>query len=193
MEVERLRILEMVDAGQIDTEEASRLLAALGTTQESGPDLNASPAAEELLRRKTRWSRYWIYPLAAGGAVMLLGSLLTVWLVSADLTLAVCACGWFPVFLGFLVMLLAWWSRSARWLHLRITEAGRRKIALSFPLPLSLVAWVLRLAQPFIPQLSETGMDDLLIALRDTELDGEALFIDVQNEEDGEHVQLYFG
>jgi hypothetical protein len=95
--------------------------------------------------------------------------------------------------LGLLIMLLAWWSRSARWLHLRISEEGRRRIALSFPHPLSLAAWVLRLAQPFVPQLTETGVDDLPIALRDADIDDEALFIDVQDEEDGEHVQVYIG
>ena len=56
-----------------------------------------------------------------------------------------------------------------------------------------MAARLLRLAQPFVPQLAETGVDDLLIALRDAEIDDEPLFIDVQDEENGEHVQLYFG
>lgn len=193
MEEERLRILKMVEAGQIDTEQATQLLAALGTEQEPDSNLNVSLPAPELQGLKTRWSSYWVYPLVAGGAVVILGTSLTVWFASADLAAAACICGWFPMFLGLLIMLLAWWSRTARWLHLRISEKGRRRMALSFPLPLSLVAWVLRLAQPFVPQLAETGIDDLLIALRDTEIDKDALFIDVQDEEDGEHVQLYFG
>jgi hypothetical protein len=129
----------------------------------------------------------------AGGGVLVLGTLAAAWLSSTGLALPSCACGWFPMLLGLLIMLLAWWSRSARWLHLRISEEGRRRIALSFPHPLSLAAWVLRLAQPFVPQLTETGVDDLPIALRDADIDDEALFIDVQDEEDGEHVQVYIG
>jgi cytochrome bd-type quinol oxidase subunit 1 len=193
MEEERLRILKMVEAGQIDTEQATQLLAALSTAQEPVSGLKAIPATEALRGAKTRWSSFWIYPLMAGGGVLILGTLVTAWLYSADLARASCVCGWFPMLLGFLVMLLAWWSRSARWLHLRIREEGKQRIALSFPLPLSLAAWILRLAQPFVPQLAETGIDDLLIALRHGEIDGEALFIEVQDEEDGEHVQLYIG
>jgi hypothetical protein len=52
---------------------------------------------------------------------------------------------------------------------------------------------MLRLAQPYVPRLADTGIDDLLIALRDGQIDDEALFIDVQEEEGGERVQVYIG
>ena len=51
----------------------------------------------------------------------------------------------------------------------------------------------MRIAQPFIPQLEDTGVDDLIIALRDSASSGEPLFIDVQDDEEGERVQIYFG
>ena len=63
----------------------------------------------------------------------------------------------------------------------------------SFPLPLTLAAWALRIAQPFVPRLADTGVDDLLIALRDGELGDEPIAIDVQDDDRGEHVQVYFG
>ena len=95
--------------------------------------------------------------------------------------------------LGLAIMLLAWWTRRAKWLHLRISERGKRRIALSFPLPLTLAAWVLRVAQPFVPQLEESGVDDLILALRDSNTRDEPLFVDVQDDQDGERVQVYLG
>ena len=102
-------------------------------------------------------------------------------------------CGWLPLLLGLTVVLLALWSRRAAWLHLRISEDGKRKMGFSFPLPLTLTAWVVRIAQPFVPQLQETGVDDVIIALRDSATHGEPLFIDVEDEEDGERVEIYIG
>jgi hypothetical protein len=76
---------------------------------------------------------------------------------------------------------------------LRISEEGKRKVAFSFPLPLSLTALAVRMAQPFVPQLRDTGVDDLIIALRESSSRGEPLFIDVQDDQDGERVELYIG
>jgi len=92
--------------------------------------------------------------------------------------------------LGLVVALLALWSRNARWLHLRIKEEGKHKMALSFPLPLTLTAWIVRIIRPYVPQLKETGVDEMILALRDTNQE-EPFFMDVQDEEDGEQVQIY--
>jgi hypothetical protein len=78
-------------------------------------------------------------------------------------------------------------------MHVRIKEEGKRKIAFSFPLPLTLAAWVVRVAQPFVPQLQDTGVDDLIIALRESAAHGQPFSIDVQDDEEGEHVQIYIG
>jgi hypothetical protein len=66
-------------------------------------------------------------------------------------------------------------------------------MALSFPLPLTLAAWALRLAQPFVPQLRDTGVDDLIIALRHSTAEGQPLVVDVQDDETGERVEIYIG
>lgn len=87
----------------------------------------------------------------------------------------------------------AWWSKNARWLHLRISEPGERKIAISIPLPLTLAARVLRIAQPFAPQLKDTGVDELILALRDSKRSNDPLYIDVHDEKEGEHVEVVIG
>ena len=102
-------------------------------------------------------------------------------------------CGW-PLFLfGLAVVLLVWWSRKTTWMHLRITEKKGKGFRISFPLPLTLAAWVLKLVEPFVPQLRNTGVDEVIFALRDSARSGEPISIDVEDDEDGERVQVYIG
>jgi hypothetical protein len=203
MEQERLRILEMVREGEINPEQAATLLAALGEA-EAGPavpvevEVEEPPAAAPPLPPEiaaSRWARFWIYPMMAGGAVLIVGALIMALVYTADAARGWLVCGWLPMIVGLLVTLAAIWSRRATWLHLRISEGegGRQKVAFSFPVPLGLAAWGIRIAQPFVPQLQETGVDEVIAALRDGLKRNEPLFIDVQDEEDGERVQIYIG
>lgn len=199
MQDERLKILEMVEAGQIDAQEAAMLLATLGEAV-----TEAAYEAEEVMEPQSwasapvesaedRWARFWIYPLMAGGAVLIAGVLVMALVYAAGGAGVWLCCGWLPMLLGVVVLVLALWSRRATWMHLRISEEGKRKMAISFPLPLSLTALAVRIAQPFVPQLRDTGVDDLIIALRESSSRGEPLFIDVQDDQDGERVELYIG
>jgi MFS family permease len=191
MEEERLRILEMLGAGDITPEQAAELLGALDTSEEAaGAGPPSLPPAE---LRENRWARFWIYPLMVGGIVLILGALIMGLVYSTDAARGWRVCGWLPMILGLGVMLIAWWTRSATWLHLRVREEDGQKVAFSFPLPLTLAAWVLRLAQPFVPQLKDTGVDDLIIALRQGKSRNEPLFINVEDDEKGESVEIYIG
>jgi hypothetical protein len=202
MDEERLRILKMVEAGQIKADEAAELLAALGS--QAGEPVSPEPATVEPASDRSappagwgtppaHWSRFWIYPALVGGGLLAVGALIMGLVYAADAAPGWQVCGWLPIIMGLLVALLAWWSRTARWLHLRISEQGKRKMMLSFPLPLTLAAWVVRIAQPFVPKLKETAVDDLIIALRDGTGRGEPVFLDVEDDEEGEHVQVYIG
>jgi hypothetical protein len=203
MEQERLRILEMVRAGEISAEQAATLLAALGES-EAEPALpvegddqeapaTAPPPPPEI--ETSHWAQFWIYPMMAGGVVLILGALIMALVYTADAARGWLVCGWLPMILGLGVTLAAIWSRQATWLHLRVSEgqAGRKKVAFSFPLPLALAAWGIRIAQPFVPQLQDTGVDEVILALRESRKRDEPLFIDVQDGEDGERVQIYIG
>jgi hypothetical protein len=198
MEEERLGILKMLETGQIDAEEAATLLATLKPEELGEADsaeVPPTPRDDPRSASEERWARFWIYPLMAGGIVLVVGVLVMGLVYATNATRGWLVCGWLPIILGLGVMLLAWWTRKATWLHLRISEGDRRrrKIAFSFPLPLALTAWVLRIAQPFVPQLRETGVDELILALRDSGRRDEPLFIDVQDDEGGERVQIYIG
>jgi len=198
MENERLEILKMVQTGQIDAREAAMLLSALneaqpaeGATEAPVEVLPPEPKAPEPI--ETRWAKFWIYPLMAGGVLLLLGAMVVGLVTLAGGAWGWLLCGWPLLLVGLLIFVLALWSRRATWLHLRISEKGRRKMAFSFPLPLGLAAWVLRIAQPFVPQLQDTGVDEVILAVRESASKGEPLFIDVQDDEDGERVEIYIG
>src|SRR3989304_885649 len=104
-------------------------------------------------------------------------------------------CGW-PVFLiGLLTIFAGWFARKSRWVHIRITnvDGSRRNIKLSFPLPLRLTAWVLKVASRFSGKLKETGVDEIIVALNEGLKSDQPLVVDVQDDDDGERVQVYIG
>ena len=193
MQEERLSILKMVQEGQITAAEAAGLLEALAEPALAPVEVVPGAAGEP--DPAARWGRYWLYPLLAGGGLLIAGALVMGLLNVASAAPGWLICGWTPMIVGLLVAILAWWSRSGTWLHLRIHEGkgSRRKLAISFPLPLTLAAWALRVAQPFVPQLRDTGVDELVLALRHSTAEGQPLVVDVEDDESGEHVEIYIG
>ena len=170
MSEDRLQILKMIETGQISTEEALKLLDALGESalpEEVEFETGSEAAPVNPQNRAKGW---WIFPTAAGAVVMAIGApLLALGLTGrAALFWAIC-CGWIPFLIGLAILTLGVWSRNARWLYLSIKNArsGRRNIALGLPLPLTLAAWVLRLVRPYVPQLRDTAIDEAILALRD--------------------------
>jgi hypothetical protein len=187
MENNRLEVLRRLEAGEIDAEEALGLLRTEEPVE--GEVITAAPTTTE--HPTKRWQHFWLYPLAAAAGILALGGLILALVVGTGAASGWLVCGWLPVGLGLLGLLFALWSRGARWLHVRVREEGGHRIAISFPVPLTLTAWALRIARPFVPQLKETGADELVLALRDSNRD-EPLHIQV-DEEDGDQVEVYIG
>jgi hypothetical protein len=199
MSEERLQILKMVEEGKLSTEQAIQLLDALNG-QELPEELEyveepemvedpPTPAAD--LPSAGNW---WLYPTAAGAVVMAIGApLVALGLTGKAALFWAIFCGWIPFFIGLAILTLGVWSRTARWIHIRIDNRdGARSFALGFPLPLTLSAWVVRMMRPFVPQLRETAVDEAILALRDGMREGEdqPVYIDVQDDEDGEQVRI---
>jgi len=195
MQEERLRILNMVQEGQISAAEAASLLEALAQPAPALPDDGPGAGPGAWPDAAARWGRFWLYPFLAGGGLLIAGSLVMGLVNATGAARGWLICGWTPMLLGLLLAFLALWSRGSTWLHLRIREGegSRARVALSFPLPLTLAAWALRVAQPFVPQLRDTGVDDLIIALRHSTAEGQPLVVDVQDDETGERVEIYIG
>ena len=224
---ERIQILEMIENGVITAEEGTRLLNAIDDDQQASdpldngddasgtqeypaaeetfvsPDGNAEPVSGEVLDDKfqpeiEKWKRWWIIPLWIGVGLTIIGSLLMLWAYQSTGFSFWFGCTWLPFLLGVAVIAMAWGSRSARWLHLRVQqEPGEwpRTIAFSFPLPLHFAAWFMRTFGKFIPQVNEIGIDfDQLIQVFETSTNSETPFyIEVDDGEGGEKVQIYIG
>ena len=101
--------------------------------------------------------------------------------------------GWLLFALGLMWVALGWWLQRARWFSLRVRQAGGPNISFALPLPLGPVVWGLRIARPFVPQLRETGVDELILAMREELRDGRSFAVEVDKGENGEQVQVYFG
>lgn len=200
-----LEVLRMIEEGTITAEEGERLLAAMarGAEVEDKPravkaptaPASPSPAVEESepvpAGPPAGWQGLWIYPLVAGIALLAGMGYLTDLLIDGGTRLGWLACTIPLMVFGGLVAVLAWWSSSARWLHLRILEKGKQ-IRISLPLPLRLAAWLIRLARPWVPQLRDTAVDELILSLAEVDTEEGILMVDV-TEGEGERVQVYFG
>lgn len=199
-----LKVLRMIEEGTISAEEGGRLLAALKESEEgdeAGIEAGPPPAPEapppdpEIasvpVGPPAAWTRIWIYPLVAGIALLAGMGYLSNLLMDSGEKLGWLVCTIPLMLFGGLVALLAWWSNSSRWLHLRIRDEGKQ-IKLSMPLPLRPAAWLVRLARPFVPQFRETAVDELILSLAEMDNEEGLLVVDV-DEGEGERVQIYFG
>ncbi len=211
---ERLKILDMIENGTITTEEGMRLLAAVEHDNmdeffDDEPSLigdqafvddempDSDPMANSIEPEDIqRWKRWWSVPLWIGLGIVVLSS---IWMQNAwnanELGFWF-FCSWVPMLLGILLMALAWNSRTSPWLHVRVRQPVGEKperIAISIPLPLRMTAWGLRHFGHYIPNFDASGIDEAIMALHDTKIDHAPLIVDVQDDEDGDHVQVFIG
>jgi hypothetical protein len=75
----------------------------------------------------------------------------------------------------------------------RQAHDGPRNITLAFPLPLGLAAWFLRNFGSAIRGMKNTNVDEIIQVLDATGKSGAPLIINANDNEDGEHVQVYIG
>ena len=215
----KMQILRMIEDKEITTEEGIKLLEALSAgetgsvkevsvgeeeeaTTEAQPEEIKAPESENLVPEEPEPSpvvppdlanmrHLWLIPLVMGGMLGAIGLAIIILIQTTSQGSFFLVCGWLPVLLGLMIVFLAVWSRNARWLHIRIR--GEQRITLSFPLPLRLTGWIMRLVRPYVPQLEETGLDEIILSLDEGLGNEGGFYVDVQDDEDGEQVQVYIG
>ena len=200
MNEEHKHILKMVETGQISAKEGAELLSLVSDDQEegSGPegqDRKAPAAAEQHERDKFRVQEqpFWIAVVFAGLLSLLFGGSIVTAMYAQDRVDAwTWVCGWLPLSMGLLVVTLAVWARTAPWIHLRVKDRNDH-ITISLPLPLGLTAVALRFARLFYPRLRDSGIDEAMTVLEDGLRNGQPLTIEVDDEDEGDHVQIYIG
>jgi hypothetical protein len=80
-------------------------------------------------------------------------------------------------------------GRKARWLNVRVTDAATQRKKVTVKLPLALARIGLRVGAKYAPEIEEVDWEELLAELSD---EGLGTIVDVHDEEDGEHVEIYF-
>lgn len=196
MDEERRRILEMVRDGVISPDDAERLLLALQADEvpEGGKvEVTLAPAAREPAGER-RFRRWWEVPFALG--LILLGAAALCVLNTSSTLLSVC--GWGCALVAALVVILAWLSQWAAWVHVRIHEQDGTRFAISLPLPLKLIqplqGLVGAVTQRFAGRETAANVDTalgMLAALGELP-GGQPLSFEV-DDEDGDHIQVYIG
>lgn len=205
---ERNQILEMIENNTISAEEGLLLLKALDSS-ETGDEYNEVAFLDqegESLEESTeptpdkygllKWKQWWIIPLLIGVGITLLSGMLMYAAWNAHGFGFLFLLTWIPFVAGVALLALAWGSRHSPWLHLRIQQKPGEKpqrIAFSFPIPIRITAWALRHFGHWIPNMDATGLDEVLIALKDTANEDTPLVINVDEGENGERVQVIIG
>lgn len=204
------KILDMIEQGQITAEEGLRLIKAMGQDEKPALDtvdetVNAGTGEEVLepsgfripeeeQRRMNRLKRWWVLPFGIGLLITVLGA---IWMYSGYM-----AAGfgwgfwlaWIPFLLGVFIVAISFQSSRSVWLHVRVKQAPGEKperIAISFPLPLTLSKWVLSSFGHRIPGVRDQPVDNISEILENISPD-EPFYVHVE-EDDGEEVEVFIG
>lgn len=168
----------------------------------SGPEVGEvidspqGPRLNDFDEQIDKWRRWWMIPLWIGVGITILGGLMMFWAYQASGFGFWFGCAWLPFLLGVVMMAFAVSSRTSRWLHLRVHQKpGERPqtIAISFPLPLRFAAWFVRNFGRYIPQLNRNGLDEMILALGKNTGPQAPFYVEVDEGEGGEQVQIYIG
>ena len=154
-------------------------------------DLPANPAFDP---RAKKWRGWWQIPLWIGVIATVLTGLLLYSIYHATGFNFWFACAWFPFMISVAIVALAWASRNAHWLHVRVHQRpGERpqNISISLPIPLTLMGWFLRIFRGKIPNIQGVNPDEMILVLNHVTPE-KPFYVEV-NEEDGERVEVYIG
>jgi SHOCT-like domain len=164
------------------------------------PPATAMPGGEPYSRPQPpdieRWRRWWMVPLWIGVGITVLGALLLFWVIQRAGVGFWFFCSSIPFLTGLVVLVLAYQSRTAHWLHVRIHQRRGdwpQRINLSFPLPIRLTAWFLNRFGDRIPGLQKTSLDEIIQALDRTTTPENPIFVQVDEGEAGERVEIFIG
>lgn len=202
---EQKQILKMVEDGKITAEEAVTLMKALDTDTpedetppfetEADPKVASEPDPG-LAATAAKARSLWQIPLWIGvGLTVLSAVLMYVAMVKSGYNFWF-YCLWLPFLTGVAVMALGAASRTMRWLFVRVEQKpGERpqKFTIGFPLPLRLAGWALHNFGHKFDGLQKTNADEIIQVLDAANLSDAPLVVNVEDDEDGERVQVFIG
>ncbi len=213
MENSERKILDMVEQGQITADEGLRLMNAMGKgTADPQPEPQAAygEAVDETSRpvgsyashisleevaRMNRLKNWWLLPFSIGLIILFLGA---IWMY-AGYRDAGFGFGfwiaWVPFLLGIFIVAVSVRTSKSVWLHLKVKQATGEKpeqINLSLPLPLNLAKWFFTAFGEKITGLDNKGIGDIPSILENLSPE-EPFYVHVNDDDDGEEVEIYIG
>jgi hypothetical protein len=75
-----------------------------------------------------------------------------------------------------------------RWFRVRVTDTTTGRTKTTVNIPLGLMEWGLQIGAQFAPEVGELNLEQLMESLR---AGVEGKIVDVVDEEDGEHVEIF--
>jgi hypothetical protein len=205
---ERKKILQMVEMGKISAQEAASLMRALDadadsvqaemevfqTEAASSFEGSDAPEFEDV---KSRARRFAMIPLWIG--VFL--AVMSAWGIYSIQQIAGVNFWFFclmvPLLLGVLLIALGAGGQGSKWLYVNVDRREAhdwpQNITLGFPLPLGLTAWFLRNFGHNIRGMGKTNVDEIIQVLDATGKSSAPFIVNVNDDEDVEHVQDYIG
>lgn len=179
-------VLHKLDQGQIDVEEAERLIMEQTLSVERQSDWSVSGDSFQ-----TR--SWWLILFAIGFGFLVFGlGVATVggwwWLCAGPLLLV-----------GTVLSILGIASMQSPWAQLRIFSGkGRRshKFTIGLPIPIRFATWGLKNFGHYASGLDRTEVDEILLALDELEnnlAQGPPIVVDIMDGENGEQIEVRMG
>jgi hypothetical protein len=79
-------------------------------------------------------------------------------------------------------------GQPARWFRIRVTDISSGRAKATINLPIGLVNWGMKIGARYAPEVEEFDFNELSQMLQ---VSAEGKLIDVMDEEDGEHVEIF--
>ena len=205
---ERRKILQMVEEGKISAEEAAHLMRALDEdpdeeqievySAESISGFEGNESSDfEFEEVKARARRFATIPLWIG-VVMAVLSAWGIFAIQQNSGVNF----WFfflmlPLLLGVLLIALGSAGQSSKWLYVNVdrrhADDWPKHITFGFPLPFGLTAWFMRAFGHNINGMNKTQVDGIVEVLDATRESDAPFIVNVNDDEDGDRVQIYIG
>jgi hypothetical protein len=204
MSEEQRRILQMVQDGILSAAEADELLRALEDLPGEHPGQDAveppAPEAPDPVRvttvppdepDDTTFRRYWEIPVTVGVGLLATSGICLLWSGTVGLFGLGVLCLWSLFLLAGLIVLIGFWSRTARWVHIRVSETDGDRLRISLPLPLGMASWGIRIGQRFVDEETRSSLDMAagLLSMVTLAPGDDPISVEV-DEDDGDHIQV---
>ena len=191
MDLEREKILSLLEQGKINADEADTLLNALDESEAVLDEVYPIADPPDMSRFRQFWKIPFTVALSIFGLSMAI--LLSLRKARGGTGRFIRFLTWPIAILSLISAMISYWSKNSPWVHVRIQEEDGSRFAVSLPLPLQPVRSGLGIVRQWAPDENTADMIDAaseFLDAVDAQGEGDPLTIEV---EDGSSVQVFVG